>query len=121
MLRTAQPPRPALKGLLAGAALIVALIVVLPGVAQAAKADTVPQGKVDVCRYIGTPGDAVLQSGNNPISVSVNAIKANPNDPDFVVIHDPVQVGDVFADLQGFSIVVAVAGDPRATIEDCPG
>ncbi|MFY9227700.1 MAG: hypothetical protein WAO28_00005, partial [Candidatus Microsaccharimonas sp.] len=34
--------------------------------------------KVFVCKYVGTPGvDERLQTGNNPISVSVNAIQNN--------------------------------------------
>jgi hypothetical protein len=35
-----------------------------------------PDGKVFVCKYVGTPGvDETLQSGQNPLSVSINSIK----------------------------------------------
>ena len=82
----------------------------------------VPEGSVDVCRYTGTPGvDEALRSGDNPTDVPVTDIQAHPGDPPYVVIHDPVQVGDVYSEPGGFAVVVAVAGDPRATIEDCPG
>ena len=37
-----------------------------------------PEKKVFVCKYVGTPGvDERLQTGDNPISVSVNAIEHN--------------------------------------------
>ncbi len=70
-------------------------------VAQAyAYSETNPGGvykKVYVCKYVGTPGeDETLQTGDNPISVSENAIPA-----------DPVVVGSYFADQQGRSYVVA--------------
>lgn len=52
--------------------------------------------KVFVCKYVGKPGvDEVLQSGNNPISVSVNSIK------------DYAGVGSYFNDAQGRSFVLA--------------
>ena len=63
--------------------------------------------KVFVCKYVGTPGvDERLQTGQNPISVSVNAIPAGAS------------VGAYFADAQGRSLVIAFdtgQGDP-----DCP-
>ena len=35
---------------------------------------TVPEGKVAVCKYVGTPGeDEVLQTGQNPIWDGVNS------------------------------------------------
>lgn len=52
--------------------------------------------KVFVCKYVGKPGvDEVLQTGNNPISVSVNAIK------------NYAGVGSYFNDAQGRSYVLA--------------
>ena len=98
----------------------VAISTVLVGGAEAKPTPTVPEGKVLVCKYVGTPDDPVLQPGTKPLEVSVTAIKVSPTDPEFVVVHDPVQVGDVFVDGNGFSVVVAVAGDPRATRADCP-
>lgn len=96
-------------------AVLLGLLFIATGVAAAAQAGgTVPENKVDVCKYVGSPGvDESLQTGQNPIEVSVNSIKDAP--------HDPPQVGDYFADAQGRSLVVAVAGEPQATILDCPG
>ncbi len=71
--------------------------------------------KVFVCKYVGTPGtDEVLQTGQNPISVSVNAI---PNYQG---------VGSYFADAQGRSYVLAEdtrtgggqTGEPD--VSECP-
>lgn len=71
--------------------------------------------KVFVCKYVGKPGvDEVLQSGNNPISVSVNAIR------------DYNGVGSYFNDAQGRSYVLAEdtrtgggqEGEP--SVDSCP-
>ena len=52
-------------------------------------------GKVFVCKYVGTPGvDERLQTGDNPIDVSINSI---PNYQG---------VGSYFADAQGRSYVI---------------
>ena len=41
-------------------------------------------GKVFVCKYVGTPGDGErLQTGNNPISVSTNALGNAPDGSSF--------------------------------------
>ena len=72
--------------------------------------------KVFVCKFVGTPGvDERLQTGQNPISVSVNAIP-NPPGPN-------VQVGDSFADAQGRSLVIAFdIGQPEPDVSEClPG
>jgi hypothetical protein len=71
--------------------------------------------KYFVCKYVHTPGNTeVLQTGQNPISVSVNAIP-----------EDPVVVGSSFSDQQGRSYVLSEdntppgpEGDPSAS--DCP-
>jgi hypothetical protein len=82
--------------------------------ATASTGTFVPNGKVDVCKYVGTPGpDERLQTGQNPIEVNANSINNAQ--------HDPPQVGDFFADAQGRSVVIAVAGDPEPTVIDCPG
>ncbi len=59
--------------------------------------------KVFVCKFTGTPGpDEVLQEGDNPISVSINAI-------DSKFVGNPLLlIGRTFADGQGFSRVIAV-------------
>lgn len=71
--------------------------------------------KVFVCKYVGTPNvDERLQTGNNPISVSVNSIKPYNG------------VGSYFADAQGQSYVLAVdtrtgngqEGEPN--VNECP-
>ncbi len=71
--------------------------------------------KVFVCKYTGTPGvNETLQTGNNPISVSVNAIK------------DFHGIGSYFNDGQNSSYVLAYdtrtgggqGGEP--SISECP-
>lgn len=83
--------------ILAAATAVVLMLGMSVGGASAAMA-TPPTDtgvKVFVCKYVGTPGDdEVLQTGNNPISVSVNAI---PNYQG---------VGSYFADAQGRSYVL---------------
>lgn len=66
--------------------------------------------KVFVCKYVGTPGiDERLQTGQNPISVSVNAI------PNFQ------GVGSFFADAQGRSFVLAFdEGQEEPDASECP-
>jgi hypothetical protein len=67
------------------------------------------QGKVYVCKYVGDPGSEVLQTGQNPIEVSINAIK------------DYAGVGSWFNDEQGPSYVLGVVPmDPEPTAADCP-
>ncbi|HEX5857691.1 MAG TPA: hypothetical protein VFY91_06240 [Microbacterium sp.] len=75
-------------------------------------APPIGERKVFVCKYVGTPGDGeVLQTGQNPISVSVNAIFGN----------GPVVIGDFFEDAQGRSIVIAFdVGQPEPSVDDCP-
>jgi hypothetical protein len=78
------------------------------GVPSAAGEGGGDQGKVFVCKYVGTPGvDERLQTGQNPISVSVNAIPGG------------AFVGKEFADAQGRSLVIAFdTGQPEP---ECPG
>lgn len=87
-----------------------ALALTLPTIASAH-----PDGKVFVCKYVGTPGDDErLQTGDNPISVSVNAIPIFDKDtmtPDDLV-------GESFADKQGRSLVIAV--DAGQEEPECP-
>lgn len=66
--------------------------------------------KVFVCKYVGTPGvDERLQTGQNPISVSVNAIPGGAS------------VGAFFADAQGRSFVLAFdTGQPEPSVDNCP-
>ena len=63
------------------------------GVPSASGTEELPSNKVFVCKYVGKPGvDERLQTGQNPISVSVNAIPLGD-----------VQIGSEFADAQGRS------------------
>ncbi len=66
--------------------------------------------KVFVCKYVGTPGfNERLQTGNNPISVSVNSIK------------DFQGVGSYFNDAQGRSFVLAFdEGQAEPDVSNCP-
>ena len=68
------------------------------------------KGKVFVCKYVGTPGaDERLQTGDNPISVSVNAIPGG------------AFVGAYFADAHGRSYVLAYdVGQPEPDVSGCP-
>ena len=73
-----------------------------------------PAPKVFVCKYVGTPGPGErLQTGDNPIDVSANSIKAwNGANPGNLI-------GLEFADAQGFSRVIAIdVGQPEPS---CPG
>jgi hypothetical protein len=76
--------------------------------ALAAHAD--PEGKVFVCKYVGTPGsNERLQTGQNPIDVSINAIK------------DYNGVGSYFNDAQGRSYVLAEdVGQDEPDVSLCP-
>lgn len=67
--------------------------------------------KVFVCKYVGTPGvDERLQTGQNPISVSVSAISDSP-----------VAVGSEFADKHIKSVVIAFdEGQPEPSVSACP-
>ncbi len=100
-----------MKRILIGATLVVAGIAGVAG--SPASADTEPV-KVYVCKYVITPdGQEILQTGDNPIFVSENAIPGNQN-------VTPVKVGDRFNDAQGLSIVIQIGGtDPG--VAACPG
>ena len=81
--------------IIALAVLVGLVVAVLFGTAGATKQEE-PK-KVFVCKYVGTPNvDERLQTGQNPISVSIKAIK------------DYEGVGSSFADKQGRSYVVAL-------------
>jgi hypothetical protein len=88
-------------------ALILAGLVLILVAIPVAAADN---DKWFVCKYVGTPGvDEVLQTGDNPISVSESAIGISP-----------VVAGAIFADSQGRSLVLEQdigQGEPAA---ECP-
>ena len=65
--------------------------------------------KVFVCKYVGTPGvDERLQTGDNPISVSVSSTGGTA-------------VGSYFNDAQGRSFVLALdTGQKEPPVTDCP-
>lgn len=96
-------------------ALIIAAVVWLAslviGSADAKKDDEPDEvKKVFVCKYVGTPGeDEVLQTGQNPINVSINSIK------------DYEGVGSYFNDAQGRSYVLAEdTGQEEPDVSECP-
>ena len=96
----------------AGAALAVGGLTCLSmAVILAPDSKAAPLGKVFVCKYVGTPGvDERLQTGQNPIDVSINAI------PDYQGI------GSYFADKQGRSFVLALdTGHNNPSVSECPG
>jgi hypothetical protein len=68
-----------------------------------------PDPKVYVCKYVGTPGvNERLQTGLNPIEVSVNATGGTA-------------VGSYFADAHGRSYVLGIVPiHPAPTKADCP-
>ena len=80
------------------------------GISRLANASPAP--KFFVCKYVGKPGvDETLQTGNNPISVSGNALP------------EGTEVGDSFADAQGRSYVVALDSgqdEPECPVTDVP-
>ncbi len=96
-----------LKGLGVAAAVPVVLVamVVTVGIAHASQ-NNAPK-KYFVCKYVGTPGlNETLQTGQNPISVSENALTP------------PIVVGAYFNDQHGRSLVVAEdtgQSDPSCT------
>jgi hypothetical protein len=91
------------------AAMMIAALVTNLFPPQAASASPV-ESKVYVCKYVGTPGvNEQLQTGQNPIEVSVNAFKV------------PIVVGAYFADDQGRSYVLGyVPMNPEPTAANCP-
>lgn len=91
--------------------LAVIMTIALVGFASGASATPPDDKKVYVCKYVGKPGvDERLQTGQNPIEVSVNAIP-----------QDPVVVGSYFADAQGRSYVLGfVPMSPEPTAANCP-
>ena len=84
------------------------MVLALAFAAPVAAADN---AKWFVCKYVGTPGvDEVLQSGQNPISVSENAIPISP-----------VVAGAFFNDSQGRSFVlVEDTGQEEPDPSECP-
>ncbi len=105
-------------------ALSIAAVVSITGSATtpaSAAEDNAGSDKVFVCKYVGQPGvDEVLQTGNNPIEVSVNAIPGSDG------LSAAALLGFEFADGQGRSVVIAESltrGDGQRdepTIADCP-
>lgn len=75
-------------------AILAAGVIAIAAPALAAHADS--DGKVFVCKFVGTPGvDERLQTGGNPIDVSINSLK------------DYNGVGSYFNDAQGRSFALA--------------
>jgi len=82
-------------------------------------ADAAPGQKWFVCKYKNTPGEPEsLQSGQNPISVSENAILAQlPKELKDTAVIEP---GFSFADGQGRSeVLVEDTGQEEPSVEEC--
>lgn len=94
---------------LAVAALLAAMSALAGFCVQDAAAAS-PVGKVLVCKYVGTPGVGErLQTGQNPISVSIAAINGYQG------------VGSYFNDAQGRSLVLAEdVGQDEPSASQCP-
>lgn len=102
-----------LSKLLAATALVASLVLAPVALANHAEPGN-SQGKVYVCKYVGTPGvDERLQTGQNPIEVSVNALEGDGFAGEF-----PFE----FSDAHGRSVAIGFSGNdhPVLTIEDCP-
>lgn len=91
---------------------LAAFLVASPGRVEATTAAVCTQ-KAFVCKYVGTPYvDERLQTGQNPINVSIHAIPVQP-----------VVVGSYFADRHGRSFVLACATPgqrPEPSVSECP-
>lgn len=83
------------------------ILLVLVGLLIPVTVNAVPAPKYFVCKFTGTPGvSETLQTGQNPISVSGNALPT------------PIVIGGYFNDQHGRSLVVAEdVGQPEPT---CP-
>jgi hypothetical protein len=96
----------------AGATALAGGIMVMAALGGTSTAGAAPKAptKYFVCKYVGTPGDDErLQTGQNPISVSKNAIP-----------EQPVVIGSFFADKQGRSLVLALdTGQPKPPRSAC--
>jgi hypothetical protein len=100
---------------LAGFIAAIGVLLASSGVALMATASpaNAANEKFFVCKYVGTPGvDEILQTGQNPISVSINAIPLPPAD---------VIPGAEFEDQHGRSVVLVEdtgqADPPRSACE----
>lgn len=90
---------------------VVVLLLAVTAATTALAAQDGPPKKVVVCKYVGTPNvDERLQTGQNPIVVSVNALKGFTGTFPFE-----------FADAQGRSIAIRYAVSAQdGDIAECP-
>ncbi|HET8562103.1 MAG TPA: hypothetical protein VFL69_16410 [Marmoricola sp.] len=91
--------------------------VALLATAGSATADPSGDAKVVVCKYVGKPGESRLQTGQNPIEVSVNTLKNldPPWDGTF-----PWAWTDAQGQAGGGSIAIRYLGDTPGDISECP-
>lgn len=96
------------------ASIILGLLVLVTGAYKTVLATQGDNHKVVVCKYVGTPGDGErLQTGNNPIVVSVNALEGKGFSGTFPF---------AFSDAQGRSIAIRYAVNSHdGNISECPG
>jgi len=105
---TPAPPPPTIATTTTQAATTTTATTLPATTTTASSATSIPR-KVWVCKFVGTPGvDERLQTGQNPISVSVNAIPGG------------AFIGAEFADRQGRSLVIAFDdGGPEPSVDQC--
>ena len=105
---TQAPARSVTWLIIALAAIAGLIFLALPAPSSVAAGDN---AKWFVCKYVGTPGvDERLQTGQNPISVSENAIPVSPVVP-----------GEFFQDAHGRSyVLVEDVGQAEPDPSECP-
>lgn len=98
------------KNLVIGGAILLGLLIWFAVSVNAKQPEVDEVKKVFVCKYVGTPGDDErLQTGQNPINVSINSIQNYPG------------VGQYFNDAHGRSYVLAEdTGQPEPDVSECP-
>jgi hypothetical protein len=87
-----------------------------PTTASAAQFKNDHQAKIVVCKYVGTPGESRLQTGNNPIVVSQNTLRHLGWDGTF-----PFAWTDAHGQAGHGSMAIGYVGDVAPVIQSCPG
>jgi hypothetical protein len=99
-------------------ALLVSSGIALMAAPTPASAQNDHPDKVVVCKYVGTPGASELQTGQNPIEVSVNTL--NNLDPPWDGTF-PWAWTDAQGQAGNGSVAVGYVGEIPSTLSSCPG
>lgn len=105
-------------------ALLVSSGIALMAAPTPASADRGGDAKVAVCKYVGTPGESRLQTGQNPIEVSVNTLRNVIGDFDAWLENPSFPVEWTDAQGQGNptgSIAIGFTDEKSWALADCPG